>query len=225
MISAHVLRHPLFEICGKDSANFLIGKMNFKFALFVDFILHFWSLAKQMLHLQMLLLLNIVVTFYVSIKIFVFMRRFAIFLFLLAVVSVFCCDVAAQSTRTNIESKTIRLDKAAFLKKVVNFEKSPAVWNYLGDKPAVIDFYADWCGPCRRLAPVLDELAAEYAGKVYVYKVNVDKEKEIAEAFGITSLPTIVFVPVKGNPSAGTGFLPKETLRSAINDLLKEKKK
>ena len=93
------------------------------------------------------------------------------------------------------------------------------------EKPVLLDFYADWCGPCRRLSPLLDELAAEYDGKVYIYKVNVDKEKEIAQAFGITSLPTIVFVPMKGNPSAGTGFLPKETLRSAINDLLKEKKK
>ena len=153
------------------------------------------------------------------------MKRLAFFVFMLSVLSLFCCEISAQTTRTSVESKTIKLDKAAFLKKVVNFEKSPNVWNYLGDKPAVIDFYADWCGPCRRLAPVLDELAAEYAGRVYIYKVNVDNEKEIAEAFGITSLPTIVFVPLKGNPSAGTGFLPKETLRSAIKELLLEKKK
>ena len=132
-------------------------------------------------------------------------------------------SLAAQSSRKSRESKTVKLDKAAFLKKVVNFEKSPNVWNYLGNKPAVIDFYADWCGPCRRLAPVLDELAAEYAGKVIFYKVNVDDEKEIAEAFGITSLPTIVFVPVKGNSSAGTGFMPKETLRGAIKDILLDK--
>ena len=132
-------------------------------------------------------------------------------------------SLAAQSSRKSRESKTVKLDKAAFLKKVVNFEKSPNVWNYLGNKPAVIDFYADWCGPCRRLAPVLDELAAEYAGKVVFYKVNVDDEREIAEAFGITSLPTIVFVPVKGNPSAGTGFMPKETVRGAIKDILKDK--
>ena len=153
------------------------------------------------------------------------MKRLAFFVFMLAVVSAFYSRVLAQNSRAYVESKTIKLDKTAFLKKVVNFEKSPSVWNYLGDKPAIIDFYADWCGPCRRLAPVLDELADEYAGKVYIYKVNVDKEKEIAEAFGITSLPTIVFVPMKGNPSAGTGFLPKETLRSAIKELLLEKKK
>ena len=153
------------------------------------------------------------------------MKRLAFFVFLLSMVSLFGSGISAQTTRTSVESKTIKLDKAAFLKKVVNFEKSPNVWNYLGDKPAVVDFYADWCGPCRRLAPVLDELAAEYEGKLYIYKVNVDNEKEIAEAFGITSLPTIVFVPLRGNPSAGTGFLPKETLRSAIKELLLEKKK
>ena len=82
------------------------------------------------------------------------------------------------------------------MKKVADFEKSPSQWKYLGDKPAIIDFYADWCGPCRRLAPLLDELALEYENKIYIYKVNVDNEKEIAETFGITSLPTIVFVPL-----------------------------
>lgn len=152
-----------------------------------------------------------------------FMKRVAIFLFLLATVFIFTDVSVAQNSRTSAESKTIKLDKAAFLKKVMNFEKSPTVWNYLGDRPAIIDFYADWCGPCRRLSPLLDELADEYDGKIYIYKVNVDNEKEIARAFGITSLPTIVFVPMKGNPSAGTGFLPKETLRSAVKELLLEK--
>lgn len=151
------------------------------------------------------------------------MRRFMFLILLLIAFFVGGGSLAAQSSRKSRESKTVKLDKAAFLKKVVNFEKSPNVWNYLGNKPAVIDFYADWCGPCRRLAPVLDELAVEYAGKVIFYKVNVDDEKEIAEAFGITSLPTIVFVPVKGNPSAGTGFMPKETLRGAIKDILLDK--
>ena len=103
------------------------------------------------------------------------MKRLAFFVFLLSVLSLFCSGISAQTPRTSVESKTIKLDKAAFLKRVVNFEKSPNVWNYLGDKPAVIDFYADWCGPCRRLAPVLDELAAEYAGgKALVFTLTVD---------------------------------------------------
>ena len=151
------------------------------------------------------------------------MRIFSIFIFLFAMLCIFDGGVVAQSSRDSRESKVVKLNKAAFLKKVVNFEKSPNVWKYLGDKPAVIDFYADWCGPCRRLAPVLAELAAEYAGKVNFYKVNVDDEKEIAAAFGISSLPTIVFVPLKGTPSAGEGFLPKETLRGAIKDILLDK--
>lgn len=128
--------------------------------------------------------------------------------------------VSAQRNRASVESKTIKLNKKEFLKKVADFEKSPSQWKYLGDKPAIIDFYADWCGPCRRLAPLLDELALEYENKIYIYKVNVDNEKEIAETFGITSLPTIVFVPLEGKPSAGTGFLPKEVLSKAINDIL-----
>ena len=151
------------------------------------------------------------------------MRRITFFISLFIALFAFSGNLVAQIPHASLESKTIKLNKAAFLKKVVNFEKSPTVWNYLGDKPAIIDFYADWCGPCRRLAPVLDELAAEYAGKVVFYKVNVDDEKEIAAAFGISSLPTLVFVPLKGNPSAGTGFLPKETLRGAIKDILLDK--
>ena len=132
-------------------------------------------------------------------------------------------SATAQSSRSHNQPKTIKLDKKSFLKKVANYEESPNVWKYLGDKPAVIDFYADWCGPCRRLSPLLDELAEEYEGRVYIYKINVDDQKEIAQAFGITSLPTIVFIPMQGTPSAGTGFLPKETLRNAINDLLPSK--
>ena len=144
--------------------------------------------------------------------------------FIISLMLAFTANISvAQNGRDNGEAKTIKLDKKTFLKKVADYEKSPTVWKYLGDKPAVVDFYADWCGPCRRLAPLLDELAAEYEGRVYIYKVNVDDQKEIARAFGITSLPTIVFIPMQGPPSAGTGFLPKETLRSAINDILPSK--
>ena len=148
------------------------------------------------------------------------------YLLIILVLTLFVANNAvAQRGRGMGESKTIKLDKKAFLERVANYETNPTVWKYLGDKPAVIDFYADWCGPCRRLAPLLEEIAAEYDGKIYVYKVYVDDEKEVAAAFGIASLPTIVFVPMKGNPSAGTGFLPKETLKSAINDLLLKKEK
>lgn len=149
-----------------------------------------------------------------------FMKRFLFLIFVSTFWLFFVSDVNAQSKLIKAEPKTIKLDKEGFLKRVVDFENSPTQWKYLGDKPAIIDFYADWCGPCRRLSPILEELAEEYQDSIYIYKVNVDDNKEIAEVFGITSLPTIVFVPMTGNPSAGTGFLPKDILKRAVNEIL-----
>ena len=91
------------------------------------------------------------------------------------------------------------------------------------DSLTLIDFYATWCGPCRMVAPILKDLAKEYGDSIVIYKVDTDKEKELSMAMGIQSLPTIVFIPMQGNPSAGTGFLPKEILRNAINELLPSK--
>ena len=130
---------------------------------------------------------------------------------------------SAQNYRGSGESGVIKLNKALFLKRVINYEKNPNKWVYLGDKPAVIDFYADWCGPCRRLSPIIEELAKEYSGEIYFYKINVDNEKELAETMGISSLPTLVFVPMKGTPSATTGYLPKDALKGVIDDVLLEK--
>lgn len=116
---------------------------------------------------------------------------------------------------------TIHIGKADFLKKVWDFESDPKNWKFLGDKPAIIDFYATWCGPCQRLAPVLEELSAEYAGKIYIYKVDVDEEDELAAAFNIASIPTMLFCPKAGEPKMTQGALPKEQLKSAIEELLK----
>ena len=96
------------------------------------------------------------------------------------------------------QSGTIHLTRAEFLKKIADYENHSKEWKYLGDKPAIVDFYADWCGPCKMVAPILEELSKEYAGKIYIYKVNVDKEPELARDFGIQSIPTIWFVPMKG---------------------------
>lgn len=117
----------------------------------------------------------------------------------------------------NNGEKTVHLTKAEFLKKVVDYENNVNEWKYLGDKPAIIDFYANWCGPCKRLSPILEEIAAEYDGEVIIYKVNVDEERDIATAFGIRSLPTLFFVPTQGNPSVVEGFMPKEELYKAMN--------
>lgn len=115
---------------------------------------------------------------------------------------------------------TIHLTRAEFLKKVADYENHSKEWKYLGDKPAIVDFYADWCGPCKMVAPILEELSKEYAGKIYIYKVDVDKEPELAKAFGIQSIPTLWFVPMKGEPQVSMGALSKEQLKGYIDKVL-----
>lgn len=127
------------------------------------------------------------------------------------------------SYANNNGEKTVHLTKAEFLKKVVDYENNVNEWKYLGDKPAIIDFYANWCGPCKRLSPILEEIATEYNGEIIIYKVNVDDERDIATAFGIRSLPTLFFVPTEGSPSVVEGFLPKEELYKAMNATILKK--
>ena len=118
-------------------------------------------------------------------------------------------------------TKVVHITKADFLKKVYDFEKNPDEWKYLGSRPAIVDFYADWCGPCRQLSPVLDELAKEYSGKLTIYKVNVDNERGLATFFGIRSIPTLLFIPMKGKPQRSLGALSKTELKGIIKDVLK----
>lgn len=116
--------------------------------------------------------------------------------------------------------KTIYLTDADFQTKVADYRNGSKEWKYLGDKPALIDFYASWCGPCKALAPVLEELAAEYGDSIYIYKIDTEKEQELAAAFGIRSIPTLLFVPMKGDPQLAQGALPKATLKEAIDKVL-----
>lgn len=116
--------------------------------------------------------------------------------------------------------KTKNLTKAEFLKKIANYEANPTAWEYLGKRPAIIDFYADWCGPCSVLSPVLEELAAEYNGKVDIYKVDTERETELSAAFGIRSIPSLLFIPMDGKPQMAHGALPKLALRDVINEQL-----
>ncbi len=116
-------------------------------------------------------------------------------------------------------SKTINLTKESFLEKVFNYEENKE-WKYEGDKPAIIDFWADWCGPCKMVAPVLDELSEEFDGKMYIYKVNTDEEQELSAAFGIQSIPSLLFIPTGDKPQMAAGALPKETLLKAMKDVL-----
>jgi thioredoxin 1 len=115
---------------------------------------------------------------------------------------------------------TENLTKTGFQTKVFDFEKNKE-WKYAGDLPAIIDFYADWCGPCKMVAPVLEDLSKEYEGKLRVYKVNTEEEQELAGAFGISSIPSILFVPMEGQPQLAQGALPKNTFKNVIKDVLK----
>lgn len=128
-----------------------------------------------------------------------------------------------NKTEENMSKKTINLTRAEFLEKVANFEETPDKWVYLGDKPAIIDFYADWCGPCKMIAPILEELAAEYEGQIYIYKIDTEAEQQLAGEFGIRSIPTILFVPMGEEPQMTQGALPKDTFKKVIEEVLLKK--
>lgn len=141
---------------------------------------------------------------------------------LFGTLAVFGCGAQTENNKNNRKMKaTIELTQDGFLTKVADYKNSPAEWKYLGDKPAIVDFYATWCGPCKMVAPILEELAGEYAGKVDIYKVDVDKERELASAFGIRSIPTFLFIPLEGEPQMVSGAMGKEDFRKRIDQLLK----
>ena len=112
------------------------------------------------------------------------------------------------------------LSKESFLKKVFNYEQNKQ-WKFEGKLPCIVDFYADWCGPCKMVEPILQELAQEYQGKLNIYRVDTQAQQELAAAFGIQSIPSILFVPLNGKPQMAVGALPKETLKKTIKDVLK----
>jgi thioredoxin 1 len=112
--------------------------------------------------------------------------------------------------------KPVHLTKQDFLEKVMNYEKNQTEWVYEGDKPALIDFYADWCGPCRQAAPILEELAKEYEGQIYIYKIDTEKERELASVFGIQSIPAFLFVPQSGKPTMSSGIAQSQEETKAM---------
>ena len=128
-------------------------------------------------------------------------------------------DKTKASSNTSKSEAVIVMTNEIFKQKVFNYEVNKQ-WKFEGNLPVIIDFYATWCGPCRQLSPRVEEIAKEYAGKLVVYKVDTDKEQELAQSMGISSLPTLLFIPVKGQPQASMGAVPKETLVKAINDIL-----
>ena len=114
---------------------------------------------------------------------------------------------------------TEHLTKQTFLEKVFNFEENKD-WKFNGELPCIIDFYADWCAPCKMVAPILEELSEEYAGKINIYKIDTEAEQELAAAFGIRSIPSILFCPKDDKPQMSQGALPKDSLIEAINNVL-----
>jgi thioredoxin 1 len=111
------------------------------------------------------------------------------------------------------------LTTESFKKMVFNYDRNKE-WKYEGDKPAIIDFYADWCAPCRQLSPIVEEISKEYAGKIVVYKVDTDKERALAQSLGISGLPTLLFIPADGQPRLSMGFLSKDSLVKGVNEFL-----
>lgn len=137
------------------------------------------------------------------------MKRLALILFCFV-----CIGTACAQTH-----KTINMTRKDFIEKVMDYEKGTDKWIYRGDKPCIIDFYTTWCGPCKRLAPILEELAAEYEGEFYIYKVDTEREPELAGLFGIRSIPTLLFCPMEGMPQMSRGLMPKENLIEAIEEV------
>ena len=127
------------------------------------------------------------------------------------------CQTADKST-DNVE--IIHLTKADFLKHVWNYEKHPKEWTYEGKKPCIIDFFANWCGPCRQFSTTLQSVANEYKNKIVCYKINIDEQKELASLFGVKSIPSILFVPKEGQPQMALGNIPKEKVEEIIKDVL-----
>ncbi len=130
-----------------------------------------------------------------------------------------CAGNDAKQTTKPKEDKmeVIHLTKAEFLKKVFNYEANPNEWKYEGDKPCIVDFFATWCGPCKALSPVLDSIAKEYDGKLVVYKIDVNQEEDLAAAFGVRSIPTLLFIPMTGKPTITNGSMGYNELKKIID--------
>ena len=139
---------------------------------------------------------------------------------ILIAMAIIATSVAANAQEEKKESKVIHLTYKEFLKKVWDFEKDPNTFNYKGKLPAVIDFYADWCGPCRRVAPIMERMAEEYDGKLLVYKINTDQEKGLSSAFQIRSIPTVLFIPMEGQPMMQVGAMQEAEYKKVVEEQL-----
>lgn len=133
--------------------------------------------------------------------------------------SAFLFSFVLMSITAFSQSKVIALDDESFKERVYDFEKE-TTWVYKGNKPAIVDFYADWCGPCKRVAPILEELQEEYGDAIQIYKVDTDKARKLAAAFRITSIPSFLFIPAKGEPQMAKGAFPKSVFVKALKEVM-----
>lgn len=140
----------------------------------------------------------------------------------IVLVMIFTGSLIAQESKTD---KPEHLTVETFKEKIFDYEKNPDNWTFEGDLPCIVDFYADWCKPCKLIAPIMEELATEYKGKINVYKVNTEQQRELSSVFGIRSIPAVLFIPMEGQPQMSTGALPKESFKEAIDGFLLGKKK
>ena len=139
---------------------------------------------------------------------------------ILIALAVIAFSISATAQEKKEESKVKHLTYKEFLDKVWDFEKDPNTFIYKGELPAIVDFYADWCGPCLRVAPIMEKLAEEYDGKLLVYKVNTDQERGLASAFQVKSIPMVLFIPMEGQPMMQVGALPEEGYRKVVTEQL-----
>ena len=137
----------------------------------------------------------------------------------LALILVFSASHAGNGENVTVQ----KLTKAEFYLKIMNLEKNPNTWKYSGNLPCIVDFYADWCGPCRQASPILEELAEKYKGRIVVYKMNIDEEKELAAAFRIQTIPAFLWVPKEGKPTMSNGIASgKEETRAMFEKMITE---
>jgi thioredoxin len=158
------------------------------------------------------------------------MKRTSFLIISILIITAFSCSSKSADEKNESEpkienkydnqGKVIQMNKSMFIDLVMDYENNKQNWNFKGQKPCIIDFYADWCRPCKIVAPIMEELAKEYEGKLNIYKVNVDQEKELAGVFQVQSIPSILFCPKEGNPAIQPGALSKEQYKQIIDEFL-----